>query len=298
MVNLKNYKFPIIVVSSLLALIIVLIIFFSVMARANAVEFNAITFQAKYTDAENKIENIVATSAVREGYKTDLLQYTDKVKQDYDMSLEDKNAFLTFVRKIDAENLKSKMRVLSYYGKVKTQFDTDVANNYFTMEVKSSIDSLFNEYSTAFNNEKYQEAYNKLSEISGKLSVRVTEDGVEEEEVVETIETPAEETQTTENTTANTSTEVSSGKGYHPEAKTGDVVVDPNNGNTGVVAPNGIEVYTLPNETTYSYITIDEFVAMMVRSGTPEAMARRWAQEMANEKGLITIGVDDDGSYE
>ena len=75
-------------------------------------------------------------------------------------------------------------------------------------------------------------------------------------------------------------------------------MVDPNNGNTGVVASNGIEVYKLPNESTYSYITKEEFVAMLVRSGTKESLARVWADQMANAQGLITIGVDDDGTYE
>ena len=296
---IKKHKVATILICIGAVIVITLVIMFSVLAKTNEVVIDAITFQEKYGDAENKINNIVTTNAVRDGYRTDLMGYTDKTKIDYNMTIDDKDAFMTVVRKVDKEYLSSKMHVLSFYGKVKKQFDTDAANNFFTPEVKSSLDNLFVEYNLAYKDGRYQEAYNKLDEISKRLSVRITEEGIVTEETQPTPQPQAQQAdnqaqaaqQPTENTGA-------AGKGYHPEAKAGDTVVDPNNGNTGVVADNGIEVYTLPNETTYSYITKEEFVAMLVRSGTREALARIWAEQMANEQGLITIGVDDDGSYE
>lgn len=297
---IKKHKGAIIVILVLAVLVVALLVFFSVLAKKNEVVTNTITFPEKYADAENKINNIVVSNTTRDNYKNDLSTYTDKVKQDYNMTVDDKDAFMTFARKVDAEDLKSKMHCLSFYGKVKKQYDADLAANYFTEDVKNNINTWFSEYTVAFKEKKWQEAYNKLDEISKHLSVRITEEGVETNETAQSNPAPApQETQSVTEVAANVSeTPVSNGKGYHPEAKTGDVVVDPNNGNTGVVASNGIEVYKLPNESTYSYITKEEFVAMLVRSGTKEALARVWADQMANAQGLITIGVDDDGTYE
>ncbi len=296
---IKSHKISIIIILIVVLLVASLSIFFMVLAKNNEVITDAITFQEKYGDCENKVTNLVTTNSVREGYRTELSKYTDKVKQDYNMTIDDKDAFITLARKIDADSLSSKMHVVSFYGKVKKQFDTDVANNYFTPEVKARLDSLFTEYATAFKEGKYQEAYNILDEISKQLSVRVTEEGIQTEASAQTAQaaTPAPQENPNPEATPQT-TSNATGRGYHPEAKAGDTVVDPNNGNVGVVANNGIEVYTLPNETTYSYITKDEFVAMLVRSGTREALARIWADQMANAQGLITIGVDDDGTYE
>ncbi|MCR4610666.1 MAG: hypothetical protein K5644_02090 [Lachnospiraceae bacterium] len=301
---IKKHKVPAIIIAAVVVIVVAAIIFFTVMAKSNEVVTNPITFQEKYADAENKINNIITTSAKREGYKTDLMAYTDKVKQDYNMTVEDKDAFLTLTRKIDDEYIKSKMHVLSFYGKVKKQYELDVMNGYFKDDVKAKIDALFVEYNTIYKEGKYLEAYNKLDEISKHLSVRITEDGVEVDaqqaaaaapvaETQQNTDTQQQQPQTEQQTTSN-----ATGKGYHPEATAGQEVVDPNNGNVGVVADNGIEVYKLPNESTYSYITKEEFIAMLVRTGTREELAKIWADQMANEQGLITIGVDDDGSYE
>ena len=65
-----------------------------------------------------------------------------------------------------------------------------------------------------------------------------------------------------------------------------------------MVAQNGIEVYRLPNDTTYSYLTKEEFIEMNIRQGMPEALVRQMADALANAQGLITIGVEDDGTYE
>ena len=65
-----------------------------------------------------------------------------------------------------------------------------------------------------------------------------------------------------------------------------------------MVAQNGIEVYRLPNDTTYTYLTKEEFIAMNVRIGMPESLARQMADAMANAQGLITVAVEDDGTYE
>lgn len=296
----KVYKIPIIVISVLIVIVIVLLIFFTVVASNNEVVTNPITFQEKYVSSENKINNLVTTNSNREGLRSELGQYADKVKQDYNMTVDDRDSFMTVTRKIDNEYLSSKMHVLSFYGKVKQQFDLDVAANYFTPEVKTTIDTLFVEYSAMFKEGKYQEAYNRLDDISKKLSVRVTEEGIQVEEPAPAQPAPDQAQQQAANAGGEqpVTTSNETGKGYHPEAKAGTTVVDPNNGNTGVVADNGIEVYRLPNETTYSYITKEEFVAMLVRSGTRESLARVWADQMANADGLITIGVDDDGTYE
>lgn len=294
---IKEHKVQVSIFGGLVVIVVALAILFTSLANRTAVINDPVTFQEKYADCDNKINNIIATNALREGYRTDLSRYQDKVSKDYNMTLDDKDAFLTFARKIDDESLKSKSHVLSFYGKVKKQFDLDVAANFFTPEVRNQIDTLFAEYNTAYKDSKYQESYDKLDEISKRLSVRITEEGVViEEPQQEAAQETKEETPATNETAA--STPVSNGRGYHPEATVGQEVVDPNNGNVGVVAQNGIEVYTLPNESTYSYITKEEFIAMLVRSGTREALARQWAEQMANEQGLITIGVDDDGTYE
>ncbi len=295
---IKSHKIPIIIISIIVVLIAGFSVFFMVLAKNNEVVTDAVTFQEKYGDCENKVTNLVTTNSVREGYRTDLSKFTDKVKQDYNMTIDDKDAFITLARRIDADSLQSKMHVVSFYGKVKKQFDTDVANNFFKPEVKAGIEVLFAEYATAFKEGKYQEAYNKLDEISKQLSVRITEEGVQTEETAQPVQAASPAAQEANPDAQAQPTSNATGRGYHPEAKAGDTVVDPNNGNVGVVANNGIEVYTLPNETTYSYITKEEFVAMLVRSGTREALARIWADQMANAQGLITIGVDDDGTYE
>ena len=295
---IKQHRLMSIIVGGVILIILAFVVLFTILSFTTATETEPITFQEKYTQIEGKINNLVVEEPVREGFKVDLLTYTDKVKQDYDMSVDDKDKFMTFARTIDKESVQSKMHVLAFYGKVKKQFDTDVANNFFNEEAKSGVNRLFDEYNTLLKEEKYQEAYRKLDEISGRLSVKINEKG----EVVQTQPQPTPEAapaagQDPNNPNNPATTSNATGRAYHPEAKAGDQITDPINGNTGVVADNGIEVYKLPNEITYSYMTKEEFVQMCIEDGMPERLARQMADAMANEQGLITIGVDEDGTY-
>ncbi len=299
---IKNHKTLSIIIGVGIVLVIGLVIFFVVVAKNNEVVVKPITFQEKYAETENKINNLVATDAEREGYKADLATYSDKVKQDYNMTLDDKDAFLTFTRKIDKAYVDSKMHVLAFYGKVKEQYDKDVANNYFRDEIKASMDTLFNEYNTYLREGKYQDAYNKLDEISKHLSTRVNENGVvnEQEQAAQAqaqAQTQAQAANGQQPVDPQAAANVK-GRAYHPEATAGQQISDPINGNPGVVAQNGIEVYRLPNDTTYSYLTKEEFIEMNIRQGMPEALVRQMADALANAQGLITIGVEDDGTYE
>ena len=295
---IKQHRLMSIIVGGVILIILAFVVLFTILSFTTATETEPITFQEKYTQIEGKINNLVVEEPVREGFKVDLLTYTDKVKQDYDMSVDDKDKFMTFARTIDKESVQSKMHVLAFYGKVKKQFDTDVANNFFNEEAKSGVNRLFDEYNTLLKEEKYQEAYRKLDEISGRLSVKINEKG----EVVQTQPQPTPEAapaagQDPNNPNNPATTSNATGRAYHPEAKAGEQITDPINGNTGVVADNGIEVYKLPNEITYSYMTKEEFVQMCIEDGMPERLARQMADAMANEQGLITIGVDEDGTY-
>ena len=294
---IKQHRLLSIIVGGVILIIIAFIILFTVLSFTTETVTEPITFQEKYTQIEGKINNLVVEESVREGFKVDLKTYTDKVNQDYDMSVDDKDKFMTFARTIDNESVQSKMHVLAFYGKVKKQYDEDVANNFFTPESKAEIDTLFGEYNTAFRENRYQDAYNLVDTISGHLSVRINEKG----EVVQAQLQQATEAQAAAQDANNpnnpAATSNATGRAYHPEAKAGDQITDPINGNPGVVANNGIEVYRLPNEITYSYMTKEDFIQMCIEDGMPERLARQMADAMANEQGLITIGVDDDGTY-
>ena len=295
---IKQHRLLSIIMGGIILIILAFIVLFTVLSFTTETVTEPITFQEKYTQIEGKINNLVVEDSVREGFKVDLMSYTDKVKQEYDMSVDDKDKFMTFARTIDKESIQSKMHVLAFYGRVKKQYDEDVANNFFTPESKAAIDKLFDEYNMALRDNKYREAYSFLDTISGHLSVKINEKG----EVVQAQPQVAAEAQTAPGQDPNNPnnpapTSNATGRAYHPEAKAGDQIVDPINGNTGVVANNGIEVYKLPNEITYSYMTKDEFVQMCIEDGMPERLARQMADAMANEQGLITIGVDEDGTY-
>lgn len=297
---IKNHKTLSIIVGVGIVIVIGLVIFFTIVAKSNEVVVEPLTFQEKYAETEKKIDNLIATSAEREGYKADLMAYTDKVKQDYNMTLEEKDTFISFTRKIDNAYLESKMHVLAFYGKVKEQFDKDVENNYFRDEIKADMDTLFNEYNLSLREGKYQDAYNKLDEISKHLSVRVNENGVvnEQEQVAQAQAMAQEQAANGQQPLDPQAAANVKGRAYHPEATAGQQISDPVNGNPGVVANNGIEVYKLPNDTTYSYLTKEEFIEMNVRQGMPEFLVRQMADALANAQGLITIGVEDDGTYE
>lgn len=299
---IRNHKALSIVVGVGIVIVIGLAIFFTIVAKSNEVVVEPLTFQEKYAETEKKIDNLIATSAEREGYKADLMTYTDKVKQDYNMTLEDKDAFISFTRKIDKIYLDSKMHVLAFYGKVKEQYDKDVNDNYFRDDIKANIDTLFNEYNILLREGKYQDAYNKLDEISKHLSVRVNENGVvnEQEQAAQAQAEAMAQAQAANGQQPLDPQAVANvrGRAYHPEATAGQQITDPINGNPGIVANNGIEVYRLPNDTTYSYLTKEEFIEMNVRQGMPEFLVRQMADALANAQGLITIGVEDDGTYE
>ena len=295
---IKNHKALSIVIGVGIVLVIGFAIFFTIAAKNNEVVVEPLTFQEKYAETENKIKNLIATDAEREGYKADLMTYSDKVKQEYNMTLEEKDAFITFTRKIDKVYLESKAHVLTFHGKVKEQYDKDVANNYFRDEIKANIDTLFNEYNLYFREGKYQDAYNKLDEISKHLSVRVNENGVVNEQATQVqAQAQAQAANGQQPLDPQAAANVK-GRAYHPEATAGQQISDPINGNPGVVAQNGIEVYRLPNDTTYTYLTKEEFIAMNVRIGMPESLARQMADAMANAQGLITVAAEDDGTYE
>ena len=297
---IKQHRLLSIILGGIILIILAFVILFTVLSFTTETVTEPITFQEKYTQIEGKINNLVVEEPVREGFKVDLMSYTDKVKQDYDMSVDDKDKFMTFARTVDKESVQSKMHVLAFYGKVKKQYDGDVANNFFTPDSKAAVDKLFEDYNAAFRENRYQEAYNLLDTISGHLSVKINEKG----EVVQAqpqpqpaAEAQAAPGQDPNNPNNPAPTSNATGRAYHPEAKAGDQITDPINGNPGVVADNGIEVYKLPNEITYSYMTKEDFVQMCIEDGMPERLARQMADAMANEQGLITIGVDEDGTY-
>ena len=129
---IKQHRLMSIIVGGVILIILAFVVLFTILSFTTATETEPITFQEKYTQIEGKINNLVVEEPVREGFKVDLLTYTDKVKQDYDMSVDDKDKFMTFARTIDKESVQSKMHVLAFYGKVKKQFDTDVANIFLT----------------------------------------------------------------------------------------------------------------------------------------------------------------------
>lgn len=275
---------------------IVVMVYFIIVANSSSGSYDAVTFEEKYQKAENEINNSINTPEELEGFTKELHKYTDKVKNENELSIDEKDQFLTFSRKVEKKYQDSKIRVIAFYGIIKKQYDEDIKNGYLTGDTKEHVDALFIEYRNCLKEGHYKEAFSKLNSISNNLSVIITEDGARhartaEEEAKRTAELEAQRKALERlNTT---------GKAYHTDAHPGDVVVDPNNGNSGVVADNGIEVYKQTNGVTYSYLTKDQFIAMMIEQDPRQGkqMAEMMYAMMANEQGLVPIGVEENGAY-